>query len=195
MGNRLFVIDIKSSNLKYLIRQLVACSQGSGGKVAHVLEDRGEDADGLLRELLLVPGQQGPQQRQAEGLPRVPPQLLAGGRPRGCRGQELGPLPSRLANCLVCVPDEMINWHISQTQRSNGSRSPEVCGGEGLEGVHVVPRPAPLGHGVVAPRHGLRLREGSLGIGPSVRWISRVNVLMSHQYVRRWLGQRRNNVQ
>ena len=70
-----------------------------------------------------------------------------------------------------------------------------MCGGEGLEGVHVVPRPAPLGHGVVAPRHGLRLREGSLGIGPSVRWISRVNVLMSHQYVRRWLGQRRNNVQ
>ena len=117
MGNRLFVIDIKSSNLKYLIRQLVACSQGSGGKVAHVLEDRGEDADGLLRELLLVPGQQGPQQRQAEGLPRVPPQLLAGGRPRGCRGQELGPLPSRLANCLVCVPDEMINWQICQSTR------------------------------------------------------------------------------
>ena len=111
MGNRLFVIDVKSSNRKYLIRQFVACSQGSGGKVAHVLEDCGEDADGLLRELLLVPVQQGPQQREADGLPRVPPQLLAGGRPRGCRGQELGPLSPRLANCLVCVP-EMINWHI-----------------------------------------------------------------------------------
>ena len=73
---------------EYLVRQLIAGPQGPGGKVAHVLEDGGEDHDGLLGDLLLVSVHQRLEERKSQWISRMSPKFsvvsLVGGGGDDC---------------------------------------------------------------------------------------------------------------
>ena len=58
-----------------LISQLIAGPQSSGGKVAHVLEDGGEDHARLLGNLLLVSVHQGLEERKSQWISRMSPKF------------------------------------------------------------------------------------------------------------------------
>ena len=59
-----------------LVSQLVAGPQSAGGKVAHVLEDGGEDHARFLSDLLLVSVHQRLEQRKSQWISRMSPKLL-----------------------------------------------------------------------------------------------------------------------
>ena len=89
-----------------MVGELVACPKSSGGEVSHVLEDGGEDEDGLLSQLLLVLVQERPQEREAERVSGVTPELLC--LCLGGRGAKQSPLSARHgATCLIHLPSRV----------------------------------------------------------------------------------------
>ena len=89
---------------KYLISELVAGPERSGGKVSHVLEYRSRDEDRLLGQLLLVSVQERLKERETERVSGVAPQPLS--LSLGGGGAQQRPLPpGHSAAGLVHLPE------------------------------------------------------------------------------------------